>query len=141
MTPRDPIASATLAQLYIAQGHHQQALKVLAEVLGRSPLDGAALHLRSRLGDARPRIQLSVDREGIMLKWQGADPTLHALIACYGSGRGRARSFVTSATCRGSFGEHAWERPWSEGTVVACLGRVDERGFWAVSTTRPVSWA
>jgi hypothetical protein len=141
MKRRDPIASATLAQLYIAQGHVQQAQKILSDVLRRDPFDGAALHLRARLAEHRPHAQLAVDHHDIVLRWQGADPTLHAIIACFGVHRGRSRSIVTSTTCRGPFGEYAWERPWSEGTVVGCLGRVDERGLWAVSTTRPVSWA
>ena len=140
MSRRDPIASATLAQLYIAQGHGHQAQKILAEVLERAPLDGAALHLQARLAEHRPHIQLAVDRQDIVLRWQGADPTLHAIIACFGALRGRPRCVVTSTTCRGPFGEHAWERPWSEGTVVGCLGRVDDGGFGVVSTTRPVSW-
>jgi hypothetical protein len=54
-----PVATLTLAEIYVAQGHTDRALKVLDEVLANEPDHAAALVLRRRLsGDraSRPRI-------------------------------------------------------------------------------------
>jgi hypothetical protein len=54
-----PVATLTLAEIYVAQGHTDRALAVLDEVLSSEPDHAAALALKQRLsGDrgARPRI-------------------------------------------------------------------------------------
>jgi len=54
-----PVATLTLAEIYVAQGHTDRALKVLDEVLGNEPDHAAALVLKERLlGDrgARARV-------------------------------------------------------------------------------------
>jgi hypothetical protein len=44
-----PVATVTLAEIYVAQGHTDRALSVLAEVLANEPDHAAALALRDRL--------------------------------------------------------------------------------------------
>jgi len=44
-----PVATLTLAEIYVAQGHSDRALKVLDEVLQNEPDHAAALSLRARL--------------------------------------------------------------------------------------------
>ncbi|GEM_PF-1806758 len=45
----DPLASPTLAQLYVAQGHFGKARRVLASLLASDPFNGPALALQQRL--------------------------------------------------------------------------------------------
>jgi hypothetical protein len=52
-----PVATLTLAEIYVAQGHSDRALKVLDEVLRNEPDHAAALSLRARLaGGVKSRI-------------------------------------------------------------------------------------
>ncbi len=48
-TTQTPVATVTLAEIYVAQGHSQRALKILDEVLAREPEHEAARELRDRL--------------------------------------------------------------------------------------------
>src|SRR5690606_32426485 len=57
MSEAPALASATLAQLYMQQGHLEQARRVLARVLARDPFHGHALALAGRLAlRARARL-------------------------------------------------------------------------------------
>jgi hypothetical protein len=49
-----PVATVTLAEIYVAQGHPERALGILDEVLAREPDHPAASALRERLANARP---------------------------------------------------------------------------------------
>ena len=62
------LVSATLAQLYLAQGHDARARAVLDEVLARDPDNGHALLLRARLRQiAAASLELRfVAREGTL---------------------------------------------------------------------------
>jgi hypothetical protein len=53
-----PVATLTLAEIYVAQGHTDRALKVLDEVLANEPDHAAALALKERLlrSGARARV-------------------------------------------------------------------------------------
>jgi hypothetical protein len=52
-----PVATLTLAEIYVAQGHTDRALKVLDEVLRNEPDHAAALSLRARLtGGVKSRV-------------------------------------------------------------------------------------
>jgi hypothetical protein len=53
----EPIASATLALLYLAQGHRARAEATLSEVLASDPSNGYALALHDRM-QPRPTAQL-----------------------------------------------------------------------------------
>jgi hypothetical protein len=140
MTAHDPIASPTLAQLYIAQGHLRKARAVVAEVLERDPLDGHALHLASRLravGEAQ--LTVSVDAGEIALRWQRVPnaPRTHVVLVCFVDGVVR----VASVLCASSTGRWAARRPEAPGSAAACIGRVvPGHGFVPVAVARPVSW-
>jgi hypothetical protein len=140
MTARDPIASPTLAQLYIAQGHLRKARSVVAEVLERDPLDGHALHLASRLSAVvEAQLTASVDAGEITLRWQRIPvvPQTHVVLVCFAGGVAR----VGSIPCTSSTGRWAAPRPAAPGSAAACIGRVVAgRGFVAVTVARPVSW-
>ena len=152
MSARDPIASPTLAQLYIAQGHLRKAKAVVEEVLERDPLDGHALHLASRLravGDAT--LSASVDGTEIVLRWQRVPcvPEMHVVLVCFVGGVVNVRSVPCSWSggrerepVAGMVGgEWTVPRPRSPGSAAACLGRVVAgRGFVALTVARPVSW-
>ena len=138
MSQHDPIASPTLAQLYIAQGHTTKARNVLTEVLERDPFDGHALHLRERLTAlGQAQLSASVDATKIALRWQQVPRTLHALVVCFVGGVVR----VDSVRCASAAGQWATHRPARPGSAVACLGHVvPERGFVATCVARPLSW-
>src|SRR6187399_1170736 len=48
-----PVATLTLAEIYLAQGHTERALATLAEVLTAEPEHAAALALRERIANER----------------------------------------------------------------------------------------
>lgn len=54
----EPIASPTLALLYLAQGHRARAQATVNEVLALEPFNGYALALRERMHEA-PKVELS----------------------------------------------------------------------------------
>jgi hypothetical protein len=56
-----PVATLTLAEIYVAQGHSDRALRVLDEVLANEPDHAAALALRRRLSGERPSRPRIVD--------------------------------------------------------------------------------
>jgi hypothetical protein len=152
MSGRDPIASPTLAQLYIAQGHLRKARAVVDEVLERDPFDGHALHLASRLravGEAT--LSASVDATEIALRWQRVPfaPATHVVLVCFVGGVMNVRSVPCSSSGEGQRdpvagmvgGEWTVPRPRAPGSAAACIGRVVAgRGFVALTVARPVSW-
>lgn len=140
MTSKDPIASATLARLYLTQGHGSRARAILEEVLARDPHDGDALALRARLRP-RPRLAATID-DGLALRWQGvsAPERLHLVVLLLGEHDGAVQSLVTSRPCTGTFGRHRLPLPWARGVLVASLGRVDERGYAPQVVAEPLGW-
>ncbi len=48
-----PVATVTLSEIYAAQGHYEQALRMLDEVLEREPEHAAALSVRERIAEER----------------------------------------------------------------------------------------
>ncbi|RYZ01603.1 MAG: tetratricopeptide repeat protein, partial [Myxococcales bacterium] len=48
-----PVATVTLAEIYAAQGHYEQALRMLEEVIEREPEHAAALAVRERIAEER----------------------------------------------------------------------------------------
>lgn len=142
MTPPDPIASATLARLYMAQGHWVRARAILDEVLTRTPFDGDALALLARLRPARPRLVAAIEDEGIGLRWQGVtEPERHhVVIAMWGGDGVPPHRCVTSRPCTGAFGRHHLPCPWPRGMLVAALGRVDHGGFAPQAVAEPLGW-
>ncbi len=141
MTLPDPIASATLARLYLSQGHWVRARAILDEVLARTPLDGDALALRARFERPRPRLSATLDGDRFCLRWQGvAEPSqMHVVATLWCSGP-HPRAHVTSRPCTGAFGQHHLPSPWARGVLVACVGRVEAQGYAPVVVAEPLGW-
>lgn len=142
MTPPDPIASATLARLYMSQGHWVRARTILDEVLARTPFDGDALALRARLLPGRPRLSASIEDDGLSLRWQGvtAPERHHVVVALWGGDGVPPRQHVTSRPCTGSFGRHHLPLPWPRGVLVATLASIDGGGFAPTAVAEPLGW-
>lgn len=144
MRPPDPIASATLARLYMAQGHWVRARAILDEVLARAPFDGDALALRARFEPPRPRLTATLEDDALCLRWQGVtDPgCCHVVVSMWGSDEASStlRQRVTSRPCTGAFGRHHLPRPWPRGILVASLGRVDAHGYAPHAVAEPLGW-
>lgn len=146
MRPPDPIASATLARLYMAQGHWVRARAILDEVLARAPFDGDALALRARFEPPRPRLTATIEDEALCLRWQGVtDPgRRHVVISMWGGDDTPSLpcplQVVTSRPCTGAFGRHHLPRPWRRGILVASLGRLDDRGWAPEVVAEPLGW-
>lgn len=142
MTPPDPIASATLARLYMTQGHWVRARSILDDVLTRAPFDGDALALRSRFEPPRPRLAATLEDGQLSLRWQGVtDPHGCHLVLCMLGGRGPVpRPRVTSRPCTGAFGRHLMPTPWARGVLVSSLGRIDRLGYAPLAVAEPMSW-
>lgn len=123
-TNDDPIASATLAQLYVAQGHRRKALQTLAMVLRRDPTDGHALHLTERLRvETEASLKLTFE-DGLELAWQGAPRSSHAILLCIRIQGGVLDRVVTSVACAHENGRHRFTPPFPRGSVAACVGTV-----------------
>ncbi|MCA9707767.1 MAG: tetratricopeptide repeat protein [Myxococcales bacterium] len=142
MKPADPIASATLARLYMTQGHWGRAAAILDEVLARLPFDGDALALRARLEPPRPRLAATLEDDRLSLRWQGVtDPAnTHVVLCLLGGDDPLPRPRVTSRRCTGAFGRHLLPTPWARGILVASLGRVDPRGYAPAVVAEPLGW-
>jgi hypothetical protein len=115
MSDAPVLATATLAQLYMQQGHLEQARRVLARVLAADPFHEHALALAARLA-ARSRARLYAafhPDEGVVVRWHDApdDPDLHLILATFRplpGAAGRTGLHVTSARCRTPAGEHTF---------------------------------
>lgn len=116
--PAPALATATLAQLYMQQGHLEQARRVLARVLTGDPFHEHALALAARLA-ARSRARLYAafhPDEGVVVRWHDAPdaPDLHLILATVRpvpGAPGRTVVHVTSARCRAPAGEHTFPLP------------------------------
>ncbi len=92
------LASPTMAQIYMRQGHFHRARETLDAVLRNDPTSGAAHVLRERLAlldGATVSGRISGDTGHIDLRWKAAPTGTHALIVLF---RGRD-IYVTSRAC------------------------------------------
>jgi len=145
---RDPIATPTLARLYLGQGHLDRARAVLDDCLARDPWDGHALALRDRLA-ARSEAVLTITHadEQLHLAWNGLErsPRVGAhpvvvLVAITQAGAPIA-TWVTSTRCGAAFGTWDTSVPFARGSACACIGDVvPGRGFSVLTVARPISW-
>jgi hypothetical protein len=144
MSERDPIASPTLALLYLAQGHFGRAHGIVEQLLARDPTDGQALVLARRLaarGSAHISCEARADR--LTLAWQGAPatPQTHVVWMLTGVERGITRVRVSSTRCDRSFGSVDRPVPWPRGAVSCCIARVDARdGFVPLAVGPACTW-
>jgi hypothetical protein len=141
---RDPIATPTLARLYLGQGHVERARAVIADCLARDPWDGHALALRDRLA-ARSDASLAITHAGDSLRiaWNAVEEPTRAqvvLVAITQSGAPIA-TWVTSTRCATTIGSWEIALPFARGSACACIGRIDSGpGFAVLTVARPLAW-
>lgn len=153
MTDRDPLATPTLARLYMGQGHFDRARAVLHACLRRDPHDGHALVLVRRMqarSDAAVTLALVTDRgrpgssgaPRLVVEWTAlADSAAcHVVIVATTQTGATAASWVTSTRARTAFGSWECALPFPRGSVSACIGCVDDRGWHVRAVARPLSW-
>ncbi len=141
---RDPIASTTIARLYIAQGHLRKAGRMLGVLLEQDPTDGAALHLRERLRLSKaPSLTAAVDAHALEIHWEGAAqlPPRHVVVASFLRVGTHPHVSVTSVGCTDAAGSCTFQRPARPGSAVVTLGFVGEHGFVAEAVTSPLVWS
>lgn len=144
MSERDPIASPTLALLYLAQGHFGRARTIVAQLLERDPTDGQALVLARRLAArGNARIGCDIEPQHIVLTWQGVEvePDTHVVWVLTARDGGSARMRVSSARCDRSFGSIERPVPWPRGAVSCCIARIDPgHGFVPLAVGPACTW-
>jgi hypothetical protein len=138
----DPIATPTLARLYLAQGHQLKARSILERVLTRTPLDGDALALARRLGDPAGRMTTRLDGDDLVVGWQGirVDADTHVIAVTTRAGPTGVRTGVTSVRCSQAFGRVRFGRPPGRGALAACVARLDDGHLRIVAVATPLSW-
>jgi hypothetical protein len=145
MTAADPIASPTLALLYLSQGHLGTARTIVGQLLQRDPFDGQALVLARRLAArGSAHIECEVTAEHIAISWQGVEvgPQTHVIWVLTTPDGGTPRVRVTSARCVQGFGSIERPRPGSHGSVCCCIARIDPSdGFVPLTVGVARSWA
>ncbi len=141
---RDPIASTTIARLYLAQGHRRKAARMLEALISRNPTDGSALHLRERLDRTEmPTLTAAVDRTHLEVTWEGVrdTPPRHVVVVSYLGDATLPRIQVTSIACKDTAGECTFARPVEPGSAAVCLGFMSPGGFVAEAVTSPLVWS
>jgi len=141
---RDPIASTTIARLYLAQGHRRKAARMLDALIDRDPADGSALHLRERLKRTEmPTLTAAVDEAHLEVTWEGVHetPRRHVVVVSYLGEATLPRAQVTSVACAEAIGECTFARPTEPGSAAVCLGFMGPGGFVAEAVTSPLVWS
>lgn len=140
----DPIASTTIARLYLAQGHRRKAARMLDALIDGDPADGSALHLRERLDRTEmPTLTAAVDETHLEITWEGVRdaPPRHVVVVSYLGDATLPRIQVTSVACTEALGECAFARPTEPGSAAVCLGFMTPGGFVAEAVTSPLVWS
>ncbi len=160
MTQRPPTGpvSATLAQVYIQQDHHEQARRMLARVLQVNPYHGHALALLTRLqAKARARLYASLrPGRGLAIRWHDAPiaADLHLIAAVFQLSANQPVAdaaktspqttvYVTSSACRSASGEHLFALPHDvrgPATATLCLAHWDGEHAKPIAVHEPLSW-
>jgi hypothetical protein len=150
--PSDPLASATLAQLYISQGHAGRARRVIDQILSEEAHHGAALALRKRL-EMHGHTALSVELEPscVRVRWRLEanaldDHALHVLVQIHWRRRLRRGSIIssraTSSRCEVTNGTARFQRPAGPGSISVALAHLDEgRQVRILAAAEPLSWS
>jgi hypothetical protein len=143
MNPNDPIASPTLALLYLGQGHRRRAKAVIEQVLAEDPVDGCAQVIANRLVRTEPvSLRCSIG-DDIEFSWQGVthSPQLYLVWYLAVATDGFPNVSVSSIPCTSSFGTHALRKPPGLGSIVAAIGRPERaRGWITQGSLGPISW-
>jgi hypothetical protein len=129
------LASATLAQLYLEQGHTERALAICRELLERDPCNGHALLLERRM---RPQPRASLDARFVSSSAAGVDLGVgqlelewsvpRSLLTALDEGLDDARLDVVIALARQFPGAQAHDGPPTlHYTSIRCLDLVSTR--------------
>lgn len=145
MPKTDLLASPTLAQLYLAQGHHARAREQVTALLAKQPRNGVALSIQQRLVTLeRPRLELEADRS-LRLRWEIPShlwaPDLHLVLAVTPRGRRSAPHYL-SGPARKAIDEMTMPFPYAGGSATACIAtlRGDRRDFRVLACAAPTTW-
>ena len=139
--PSDPLASPTLAALYVQQGHLERARGVVDLLLTRYPDDPTALALARRIRWLRPRVlELWTGETWFHLRL--AEPIERPAtveIRCHAA-RGRTTTLVSSTWTPDDGLRQRIALPFESGAAVARLVSTLEGAPATLATTRVVTW-
>lgn len=134
------LASPTMAQIFMHQGHLQRARETIDAVLEGDPEAGAALVIRERLRALDgPAIQARSDGRVLEVRWQEAPADAHVLVIVF---RGRG-VWVTSRSCDGGDGQRRIDLPGPAraGAASVCLAlRGDDGAPQPIAVTETLVW-
>ena len=142
----DPLASPTLAQLYVTQGHYERATRVLKAVLAADPANGHALALKKRLAARRGgEVKLERSAVGLAVHYRTGLRTgtgWHVVVETWGAkGGGATPRPLTSQPCPDRDGELSFTAPPGPGSASACLARLSSEGrLEVVAVAEPLTW-
>ena len=145
MTRLDPIASATLAKLYIDQGHFTRAAKVIDAVLANQPFQGAALVLRERLRSHAPT-SVTCERHDdfLVVRWHKARTrdALRVLVKIITfDDSGGLLKVERILPCEQTHGTHRIPLEAAIGSAAVCLARRTNGRMIPVAVASAVSWS
>jgi hypothetical protein len=124
MTPNS-LATATIARLYLQQGHYDKAQRVIASLLQAAPRHGEALALAKRLDicDQAAITKSRIVNGQIEVTWQvrraRAADGLVLRIDCFDAQAEGAQTF--ERICEGQSGRVHLPVPTPQGSCVSCL--------------------
>lgn len=134
----DPVASTTLALLYVGQGHEDKALEVLESVLAADPFCGPALALLSRLERPQAKLEAHIQGDELNVAWAAAPRGAAVIIAMrFGS---ELTPLVTSQPCEGSRGRWVMSLPEGPAAVSLVLARLEDGHPRYLAVAEPLFW-
>ena len=120
----DRLASPTMAQIFMRQGHWRRARETLDALLAERPFAGPALALRERLAVVEaPTLHAHLDGNEALARWQRAPEGAHLVIVTFA---GQA-VHVTSAPIGERDGRRRLPLParWPRAALALALVRVE----------------
>ena len=80
----DRLASPTMAQIFMRQGHWRRARETLDALLAHHPFAGPALALRERLAVVEaPALHARLDGDGVEARWQRVPEGAHLVVVTF----------------------------------------------------------
>lgn len=132
----DLLASATLAKLYVEQGHFARAREIVDTVLAQEPFDPLACAYRERLRTrSHAGVKLHVEADALAVKWRRVPGARLAGLFVHVFAAGERIPVVTRARCEKPNSTFRLARP-RRGSAVAVIrtGLEDDAPILAVST-------
>ncbi len=134
----DPVASTTLALLYVAQGYEDKALAVLESVLAADPFCGPALALLARLDRPRAKLEAHIQNGELDVAWARAPRDAAVVIAMrFGD---ELTPLVTSQPCGGARGRWVMPLPDGPAAVSLTLARLEDGHPRYLAVAQPLFW-